>query len=267
MSWFSTGYESAQTAFDESPRGGSGKSERVYLRADTTKRFLFLDDDPAAMWEHQYKYDGKWTNWEPCHEKNKMLAKASGGSCPICKAYDDRWPYFVGIHTVIDLTPWFTKKDNIEMCFNRRMFAAKMGSKDKPGVMKKLEKLKAKHGRLRGLIFDVERPGSKTEVCGSEFDLVEKIDSDKIETYCMEQLTAYVARRNEKADEKKQVTIEKLLEWSPWEPYNWDDVLKATDIRELRAKFSNAPSQDSDSKKNQYSDADDSGKVDDDIPY
>ncbi len=271
MSWFSTGYESAQEAYNETPKSSSGKNDRVYLKADQTRRFLFLDDDPAAFWEHQFQYDGKWTNWEPCHERNKHLARLSGGSCPICKAYDDRWPYFVGCHTVIEMTPWFTKKDHIEMNFSRRIFAAKLGGKDKPGVLKKLEKLKSKHGRLRGLIFDIERPGKKTEVCGSDFDLIEKIDPGEIQAYSMEQLKSYVERRNKAVeDDKKKVSVEKLLEWSPWEPFNWEEKIKPRDISEIRAMFGkNAPSQESNGGGGSTGTKDDfkDGGVDDDIPY
>jgi len=223
---------------------------------------MFLDDDPATLWEHQFQYNGKWTNWEPCVIRNKF-----GPSCPVCDAYDDSYPSYVGLHTVINMTPWFTKKAQQEVNFNREIFAAKLGGDKKPGVLKKLKKLKEKHGRLRGLIFDVERPGEKTESCGSEFDLVESIDPSEIRAYSMKELEAYVSRLNENAPKDKETTVEKVWERNPWESYDFEEVIKPRSIDELRGMFSKRGS-------NKDSDSSDTGsgaaereRDDDDIPY
>lgn len=281
MSWYNTGYEATETAWDDVPFDGNERDLRLYIpypntakgisEEDCIKRVLFLDDDPASFWEHQFKYQGNFKHREVCLRRNKALAQKYGGDCPPCDKIDDKYPYFVGLHSVIVMTPYFTKKHNTEMNFIRRQFAAKLGGKDKPGVLVKLRKLRERYGRLRGLIFDVERPGKKTEVCGSEFHLVEKLDPGEIKTYCMEQMKEYVERRNAKLPNDKQVTIEKLLEWNPWEPYDWDKYIVPKKPDELARMFGKGGGYEADKS---FSD-DDSGSrgssksdpVDDDIPY
>jgi hypothetical protein len=197
---------------------------------------MFLDDDPTTFWEHQFQFNGDWKNWEPCVTRNKI-----GPQCPVCDAYDDQYPSFVGLHTVINMTPWFTKKANQEVNFSREIYAAKLGGDKKPGVLKKLKKLREKHGRLRGLVFDIERPGEQTESCGSEFDLVEKetVDPSEIRTYAMDQLASYVKRINENLPADKQMTVDKLWERNPWEAYDFESTIKPRSIDELRGMFSN----------------------------
>jgi hypothetical protein len=287
MSWYNTGYDATETAWDDVPYDSDAKDKRFFVPypggtkntpvEDCTKRILVLDDDPASFWEHQFKFRGNFKHREVCWKRNKQLAAQGGGECPPCERISDKYPYYVGLHTIIDMTPWFTKKGNVEMNFQRRIFAAKLGGKDKPGVLVKLRKLRAKHGRLRGLIFDVERPGKKTEVCGSEFDLVQKLDSDQIETYCMEQMQEYVKRRNAKLADDKQVDVAKLLEWNPWEPYDWGEEAKPTPLADLRKMFGKDGGYEVDSysggggggsSKSSSNDGDGkSDMVDDDIPY
>lgn len=283
MSWYNTGYEATETALDDVDYGDKKRDHRLFIPypggkkntppEDCVKRVLFLDDNPASFWEHQFTYRGNFRHREVCLSRNKALKAQYGGDCPPCEEIEDKWPYFIGLHSVIVMTPYFTKKTNIEINFTRRMFAAKLGGRDKPGVLVKLRKLREKHGRLRGLIFDVERPGKMTEVCGSEFDLVEKIEPSEIKTYCMEQMKAYVERRNEGLAQDKQIDIKKLLEWHPWEPWNWDDHIKPKTPEELRRMFGKGGGYEADDfgdgggSKSGGGKGNDSDQVDDDIPY
>lgn len=257
MSFFKTGYESMDSAWDDVP-GKSGGPRRVWMPPQSTQRHLFLDDDPQCYWEHQFKYNGSFRNWEPCVVRNKI-----GHECPICTAIDDKFPYFVGLHTTINMTPWFTKKTKEEVNFQRELFAAKMGSDDKPGVLRKLRKLKEKHGRLRGLVFDIERPGKKTEVCGSEFELVEKVDPAEIESYRDKVLAEYLARVNDGRPSDKMLTKEAHLKRNPWEPFNYEEIIKPRSIEELRAMFQRRQKDESDGSRGY----DDEESADDDIPY
>jgi hypothetical protein len=229
-----------------------------------TNQILFLEDEPRTLWEHNYKWNGHWRNWEPCVTRNKL-----GPECPPCDAYEDRYPYFAGLTTVINLTPWFTKTGHIEVNFQREIYAAKLGSDDKPGVLKKLRKMFDKNGRLRGYVYDIERPGKKTESCGSEFELVEKIEPGQIKVYAMDQLNAYAKRLNEDAPKDKQVTPEKLWERNPWEPFDFDEVIKRHTIDELKSMFSKsggAAAGGGGDEPPPHDDGDNDG-IDDDIPY
>jgi hypothetical protein len=264
MSWMNTGWDSLDTAWDN-VGGGDRGPRRVWTPPGVTRRFLFLEDIPTTLWEHNYKWNKNWFNWEPCVTRNKL-----GSECPPCDAYEDRYPYFVGLSTVISLTPWYTKKKKQEVVFQRQIFAAKLGSEDKPGVLKKLRKMHDKNGRLRGYIYDVERPGGKTESCGSEFELVEKIEPGEIKTYAMDQLNAYAKRLNEDAPRDKQTTAEKLWDADPWEPFDFDDVITRHSIEELKKMFTKSGGAESgggDGGSDGYEHDDSDAPADDDLPY
>lgn len=268
MSFFKAGYQSLDTAWDDLPGKNDGP-RRVWMPPGKTQRHLFLDDDPMCFWEHKFQFNGSYKNWEPCVTRNKI-----GPECPPCST-EGEYPYFVGLHSTINLTPWFTKKTKEEVNFQREMFACKMGSDDKPGVLRKLRKLKEKHGRLRGLIFDIERPGKKTESCGSEFELVEKIDPAELMAYRDKMLGEYLARLNEGRPTDKMMTMEEQLKRSPWESFDYEGVITPRSVESLRAMFppGGKKKYDDDGKGGDgdgdsgggYSD--DSGGADDDIPY
>lgn len=276
MSWMGTGWNSMDTAWDNVPKKGQGQ-RRVWMPPGATQRHLFLDDDPQTLWEHNYKWNKSWQNWEPCRVRNRITLPGERGwnidGCPICDAYADRFPYFAGLHTTINMTPWFTKQTQMEINFQREVFAAKMGSEEKPGVLKKLRKLHVKHGRLRGLVFDIERPGKKTESCGSEFELVEEIDPKDLEAYMKDHLTDYLKRRNEGLPQDKQVDLKKWLEWHPWEPFDFEKICTPKPIDELKAMFSKGGGatveSDGDGRDggSQGREEDDAAGSDDDIPY
>jgi hypothetical protein len=280
MSWMGTGWGTMDTAWDNVPRKGGGGPRRVWMPPEAKQRHLFLDDDPQTYWEHNYKWNKSWLNWEPCRVRNRIVLPGEAGwqsdGCPPCDRYPDRFPYFIGLHTTINMTPWFTKKTNMEINFQREIFAAKMGSADKPGVLKKVKKLYEKYGRLRGLVFDIERPGKKTESCGSEFELVEQIDPKDIDTYMRDHLTDYLKRRNEGVPKDKQSTLDGLLKFNPWEPFDFEKVYKPKPIAELKAMFSpsGGATMDRDGEGEEegsvYGQGDNSGgssDADDDIPY
>lgn len=229
MSWFKTGFESSKDAWDFNADGGSRGPRRHWQPPETTNRMLFLEDDPTCLWEHNARINGSWKWWEPCKIRNKM-----DNVCAVCERYDDRWPYFVGLLTTINLTPWTSKKGHV---FNlqREIFPAKLGGKDKPGILKKLEKLKAKHGRLRGLVFDIERTGAKTESCGDDFELVEKIDPGDIAAYRDAQVKAHLELINAKLAPEKQLSAEKFLARNPWTPFNFEEIIVPRSDAELRS--------------------------------
>lgn len=233
MSWFNTGYDAAKEEGSKSLFESSGP-KRVWMPPRETMRGMFLDDDPISYWEHGFKMNGKWGNFEPCHKKNRQLGD---DRCPICDSGEKMWPSFVGLHTIMNMTPWFTKKENREINFQRQIYGAKMGSEKKPGILKKLERLKSTHGRLRGIIFDIHRSGEKTESCGDDFTLVEKIDVGDIQKYAREQVGLYVKRINEKLPAKDHVTVDQLFKKNPWEPFNFEKVIQPRKLSELDRLF------------------------------
>jgi len=230
MGWFNTGFESSNNAydFDDGPKG----PRRFWMPPDTDKRVIFLDDNPTTFWEHNFKHNGSWRNYEPCKVRNRM-----DGECAVCKRYPDRKPSFIGMLTVINMTPWESKQGR-SFCFGRELFVAKLGGKDKPGVLKKLERIKKQNGGLAGCIFDIYRSGGKTESVGDEFTLVEKIPPKEIIAYGKTQLKEWAKEVNEAiSDPEKYVTLDKLWERAPWEPYEYGEILEVRSNEELDAMF------------------------------
>jgi len=262
MSWMGSGWGSLDSAWDNVGNGDRGQ-RRVWIPPTQTNRLLFLEDDPTTLWEHNYKWGNrKWRNWEPCVTRNKL-----GPECPICDAWDDRYPYFAGLLTVINMTAWFTKKTKVEVNFQREIFAPKLGGDKKPGVLKKVRKMCEKQGRLRGYVYDVERPGEKTESCGSEFELVEVIEPGDIKTYAMDQLNAYAKRLNENVEKDKRTTTEKLWERNPWEPFDFSEVINPLPIEKLKEMFSKGGGATAAGEDGPPDEPEDNAGLDDDIPY
>ena len=234
MSWFQTGYDGLDEKAEEKPWTDKGdRQRRVWMPSGTTQRHLFLDDDPTCYWEHGFKWNGTWKgNHEPCVVKNKL-----GAECPVCDSGEKMWPSYIGLHTSVNMTPWFVKKTNREVNFQQETYAAKLGSKVNPGILKKLERLKGTHGRLRGLVFDIHRTGKQSAGCGDDFTLIEKVDPKQIETYAREKLAEYAARLNQGVPEDKRITVDQLLERNPWEPINFEEQLKPRSLAELKSMF------------------------------
>ena len=230
MGWKDTNEEGTRSPFDsKGPR-------RFWMPAGVKTTLLFLDDEPTSQWEHNFRMNGRWGNFEPC------LKKAGGDRCPICDSGDKVWPYFVGFFTAINMTPWFSKKDGREINYQRQVFAARMGSEAKPGILKKLDRLRQSEGRLRGCVYEVYRSGTKTESCGDDFRLIEKIDLGEIEKYGRDVLAKYCERLNEKMPAKDHLTVDKLWERHPWRPFNFEKLFntdwKQRPIGELDRLFS-----------------------------
>ena len=199
-----------------------------------------MSDVPFAFWEHQFKLNGNWRNWAVCKKRSRI-----SDSCYLCDRYPDRYPYFVGLYTVINMTEWESKKGR-KYNFSREIFAARLGSKKRPGILKKLKRLHERHGRLRGLVFDVYRSGEKTESCGDEFELVEKVPVKEIDEYCRKVVGDWIDSVNEDLDPENRLTLEEHLKRHPWEPINFEQEIKVMSDEELRALFDGRSSSDDD---------------------
>jgi hypothetical protein len=223
----------------------------------------------GVLWEHQLKIGDDWKHWVPCLHRNKIA-----DDCYACDRYPDKYPYFIGFHTSINMTPWTSKKGK-EYCFARELFGAKMGSKDKPGSLKRLERLKKHHGRLRGLIISVTRLGDKSEVCGDEFTVMDKIDEDKIEEFAKARLSEWAEHVNQNLPKDKQVSIESLWKRNPWEPFNYDEVIQVKTNAQLRDMLGGPSKKSEESEDSAKSSPKESGEsegttsstVDDDCPF
>lgn len=265
MSWFNTGYESTKEAEDFFKHGGGGGSglRRFWMPKGVTVKGMLLEDDPTTYWEHQFRHNGSFRNWEPCKDRNKMAPV-----CPICIRWPDKYPYFVGLHTFINMTPWTSKKGHT-YCFGREIFPAKLGGPDKPGTLKRLERIKAREGRLRGLIIECSRLGDKSEVVGDEIVVVDRVDPSEIEAFGKAQVKAFVEEVNKKiTDDSKKLSLDKMWERAPWEPLDFGEVIKPRSVEVLREMVgSPSANGNGDSGGADNRDEAEQGGLDEDIPY
>ena len=168
--------------------GGGGKDKdwgprKFWMPSGASKRIMFLDGSPFALWEHSLYSLNKSKDNAICLKKNGL---DEGKGCPLCEA--ELWPSFIGYFSVIDMgdvtrrpdgsvkLTGFTGKTGKLYQFQKSLLGAKRGGQDKPGVLKKLQRLAGKHGNdLTGTVWDIYRSGAKVESVGDEWEFVEKI--------------------------------------------------------------------------------------------
>lgn len=164
---------------------------KFWMPASATKRVMFLDGNPFCFYEHGLYSVNKSKDSVTCLKKNGI---DEGKGCPLCEA--EMWPSFIGYFSVIDmgdvtrksdgsvkLTGWTSKK-GVTYQFGKSLFGAKRGGADKPGVLKKLQRLSQKHGGdLTGTVWDIYRSGAKVESVGDEFEFVEKVSVKDFKDY------------------------------------------------------------------------------------
>ncbi len=210
MNWFKTGTQAIEDTEKEIAQsggsggggggGGSRGPRRFWMPADTDKRIMFLDDEFFQFWEHNVYLNNSWRHYFVCLLKNGIEQ-----SCYLDKVHRCNL-YYIGFLSCVDFSAWTSKK-NVTYQYERKLFSCKLGTKDKPGVLRTLKRLKERHGTLTGQIFDVHRKGAKSEGCGDEFTHVETIDPTKLWDYARNQL---------------QIDPEK----KEWKPFNYPEIFK-----------------------------------------
>ena len=176
----------------------ASKPRSFWVPAEATKRVMFLDGSPFCFFEHNL-----WALTKSMEDKEICLKKSGiESSCPLCDYESPNgqklWPSFVGYFSVVDmgdvtygaggevtLEGWTSQK-GVTYQFGTKLLGAKRGGKEKPGMLKKLQRLAQKYGGdLTGTVWDVYRSGKKTESIGDEWEFVEKVDPSEWETYML----------------------------------------------------------------------------------
>jgi hypothetical protein len=174
-------------------------TSRFWMPPDTTRRIMFLDGEPFCFHEHSVLMGGNWRNYFVCPLKNGLES-----SCILCD-YDKANRYYIGFLTCIDFRSWDDSRGFMHEN-ERILYGAKIGSKERPGVLRKILRLRERYGDLTGLIFEVYRSGARSPNIGDEFTFIEKIESDKIQDYAR--------------------SLGVNLEQNKWEPFNYEEVFK-----------------------------------------
>jgi hypothetical protein len=195
--WARTGWDDAEDYWPDD--GGRDFAFMRYFKVDprTTKRVMFLDGTVFGFFEHDLFDFTKRGNRVPCLKRNDLDKRG----CPPCDA--GAYAPYVGYFSVIDMgtlvkdrkTGDFmlcgveSRKDaNVIYQFERKLFGAKRGSKEKPGALIELKRLAEEHcgGDLTGTVWDCYRPGEKATVVGERFTFVERVKARDMKPYLVE---------------------------------------------------------------------------------
>lgn len=198
MSFGQTGWEGTEPTDDSGGGGGEQYApRRLWIPkpkddgTQYTKRIMFLDSQPFCFHEHSlFKITNSTKDRCICLAKNGLDERG----CPVCDK--DLWAYFIGYFTIIDmgdvsysndgtvtLTGWRNKNDELFQ-FTRKALGAKVGGKDKPGMLQEYKRqMQKRGGDIKGCVFDVTRSGKLVETIGDKVDFVERVPEEKWEEY------------------------------------------------------------------------------------
>jgi len=200
---------------------------------------MLLDRTPTSYHEHRFqtkREDGstEWNNYEPCKKKQDLGVGTR--DCAVCGRYEKNYPYFVGMHTAMSLTPYVSAAGH-EWLFNRYILAARLGSPKRPGMLKRLQRLADRNnGSMRGVIIECHRKGEKCEVIGDEIDIVEVVPEHSIIEWARPQIADFIGRVNVNIrDENNHLTVDTVLNRDPWEPFNFRELIKVRSNEEIWA--------------------------------
>lgn len=189
MTWGSVGWSEPKSSDDGQSSGfpeNLNYPRSVWIKPQTTRRFLCLDDAPFRFREHSlYEYTRNSRDRCVCLSKNDLPESELG--CPVCVR--GTYSYLIGYFSMIDmgevsygsgggakLSGWVSKKGVLYQ-FERKAYGAKFGSEEKPGMYQKiLRKMKRVGGKLSGCVFDMSRSGRKVEIVGDEIEFVERVE-------------------------------------------------------------------------------------------
>ncbi len=195
MKWYSN---DPRAPTGDSNNGGSGGSTgqrrtntrgifrlKIFQGMDKGRDILYLADEVFRFWEHHGKdSDGKWSPGVHaiCRHKNRI----GDGFCPPCEEFNEKGKdkssinlYNIGFYTAIDISFGVGKeyKGNRNLyLMEKRLVGAKAGNQDYPGPLADLNRIRERHGRLKGLVIHQIRTGKKSPTIGNSFEVVEKLD-------------------------------------------------------------------------------------------
>ena len=151
-----------------------GNQQRFWLKAEESRKVIFLDDEPFCFYEHNPVINGEFWHYFTCRKG----VDPSDPICPLCQSGNKS--SYMGYVTVLDATGWeYTKGDRKgeRVLYSRRLF---------PMTLKSIKKFKSKKQRrtsLVGALFTLTRT-SKDEVrVGDDWELEKVVDPFADEKY------------------------------------------------------------------------------------
>jgi hypothetical protein len=216
---------------------------------DSRREIVFVDSEPAAIYEHNPKINGTFRNWVTC------IRDVDDRGCPACEKLGDRDRYLVGYFTVVDLSKWVDKKGvthQFETCF----LPVKFGGLKK--LRRKADDAK-EAGRTSGLagqLYRISRDTDKDASSGGEFEWVRPVDMAKLFDVAVFQgrkLSDLYNRADESPTATAALKKKFQLELDPntdgrivrkLVPFNYMEILQPISYRDLKARIAGASSKD-----------------------
>lgn len=153
MNWFSKGEQAVQKQVEMyEERKKNRAPNRVWLKEMSSKSVIYLDEEGFSFMEH---------NVENGRRFEQFTCLGPNNGCPICASGNK--PYQVTVFTVIDLTRWVDKKDQVHE--NEKIIHALKAN----NAFSLLEK-KKRWGGLTGMKVIISRKDSKDASAGSDFE-------------------------------------------------------------------------------------------------
>jgi len=225
--WWDVGFEGEH--IERAKREATKKQRRFYMKNDTSRDLIFLDDEPFCITEHNPRINGTWKdNWFTCRR-----GMEDDPRCPLCMSNVKR--YFVGFLTVLDTTG-FVGDDGKEIKNLPYLYPLKMES------LKLVKQLKREYETLVNAKFTVSRTSGKAPNIGNMFAFKGYVDIN--------------------SDEFKYTSRLDGKRYSP-EPFEYKKILEPIGFDEMRAL--GVGMDDSNSGSSSSSGKDEGG--DDDVPY
>lgn len=169
MSWYKTGYDGISQ--EEQRLAQMGGPPRLWLPPDSTREVVFIDSEPVALYEHNWKANGSWKNWATC-------VRGIEDSCPGCEVLGENNRYYVGIYTVVDTSEWTDRRGNKHQ-FEINLLPAKLKSLKK-FRRKSAERIEAGGTGLAGCLYRLARDSKDDASIGGEAEFVREVDMDKL---------------------------------------------------------------------------------------
>lgn len=160
--WFSTGYDSAKQ--EEQRLATMYGPNRIWIKSGGSAEFVFVDNEPITLYEHNPKINGEWKNWITC---------LTGIYEPVCcEKLGAKSKYYTGYWTVVDCTKWTDKKGNTHQ-YELKFFPGKHKT------VKRFE-MRTQTKPITGILWKSTRLDDKSPNVGDEFEQLRDVDPVKL---------------------------------------------------------------------------------------
>lgn len=161
--WFSTGYDTLGA--EEQRLALLYGPNRIWIKPGSSAEFVFVDNAPCTLMEHNPKINGDFKNWLTCMQ---------GIYDPVvcCEKLGSKSKYFVGYWTVIDCTKWTDKKGNTHQ-FELKYYPGKYKT------VKRFE-LRTQTKPITGQLWKATRLDDKSPNVGDELESLRETDPAKL---------------------------------------------------------------------------------------